>query len=172
METHYAKTHSAIVYGVSCTERKQVTIEVSIVDGIGIHVIGLQDITAKETMLRTITALNSIGYNVPGKKIVVNIWPGDLKKDVTNLDLPIALAILAADGKIQKEKLDKFMASGELGLDGSVRMIKDPILICDYCLFESCDAILPLANKNEVKKTGDCKPYFVRNLQEAIELLK
>ena len=50
-----------------------VTVEVDIVQGIGIHLVGLADIAVKESLLRTITALQALGFRIPGKKIVNNL---------------------------------------------------------------------------------------------------
>ena len=50
-----------------------VTVEVDITPGIGIHLVGMADIAVKESLLRTITALQSLGYHIPGKKIVNNL---------------------------------------------------------------------------------------------------
>lgn len=50
-----------------------VTVEVDITKGIGIHLVGLADAAVKESLLRTITAMQTLGYHVPGKKIVINL---------------------------------------------------------------------------------------------------
>lgn len=50
-----------------------VTVEVDINSGIGIHLVGLADVAVKESLLRTMTALQSIGFRIPGKKIVNNL---------------------------------------------------------------------------------------------------
>ena len=50
-----------------------VTVEVDINSGIGIHLVGLADVAVKESLLRTMTALQSIGFRIPGKKIVINL---------------------------------------------------------------------------------------------------
>ena len=57
-----------------------VTVEVDITPGIGIHLVGMADIAVKESLLRTITALQSLGYHIPGKKIVINLAPADMHK--------------------------------------------------------------------------------------------
>ena len=72
-----------------------VTVEVDINSGIGIHLVGLADVAVKESLLRTMTALQSIGFRIPGKKIVINLAPADLRKNGSGYDLPIALGIIA-----------------------------------------------------------------------------
>jgi len=50
-----------------------VTVEVNITLGIGIHLVGLADAAVKESLLRTVTALQALGFHIPGKKIVNNL---------------------------------------------------------------------------------------------------
>ena len=75
------------------------TVEVDINSGIGIHLVGLADVAVKESLLRTMTALQSIGFRIPGKKIVINLAPADMRKNGSGYDLPIALGIIAASGQ-------------------------------------------------------------------------
>ena len=73
-----------------------VTIEVNITLGIGIHLVGLADAAVKESLLRTVTALQSKGFHIPGKKIVINLAPADMHKQGSGYDVPIALGIIVA----------------------------------------------------------------------------
>ena len=70
------------IFGAKCIgiDAVKVTVEVDITMGIGIHLCGLGDIAVKESLLRTITALQSLNYHIPGKKIVINLAPADLHK--------------------------------------------------------------------------------------------
>ena len=97
-----------------------VTVEVEVKPGIGIHMIGLADSAVKESLLRVVTALQSQGYSVPGKKIIINLAPADLRKEGTGYDLPIALGILVESGQAEFDP-GKVIYYGELGLDGSLR---------------------------------------------------
>ena len=62
--------HSAKCMGIRAVP---VTVEVNITLGIGIHLVGLADAAVKESLLRTVTALQARGFHVPGKKIVINL---------------------------------------------------------------------------------------------------
>ena len=53
----------------------QTTVEVQVSNGIGIHLVGLADQAVKESLLRTVTALQANGYRIPGKKVVINLAP-------------------------------------------------------------------------------------------------
>ena len=63
------------ILGAKCIgiEAVPVTVEVDITHGIGIHLVGLADVAVKESLLRTVTALQSLGFRIPGKKIVNNL---------------------------------------------------------------------------------------------------
>ena len=90
--------HSAKCVGI---DAQPVTVEVDVTRGIGIHLVGLADVAVKESLLRTVTALQALGFHIPGRKIVINLAPADMHKNGGGYDLPIALGILAASG--QKE---------------------------------------------------------------------
>ena len=68
-----------------------VTVEIDIATGIGIHLVGLADAAVKESLLRTITSLQSMGFKIPGRKIVINLAPADMHKKGSGYDVPIAL---------------------------------------------------------------------------------
>ena len=99
------------------------TVEVDITLGIGIHLVGLADAAVKESLLRTVTALQAKGFRIPGKKIVINLAPADLHKQGSGYDLPIALGIIAASEQRALPGLEKYLIMGELGLDGSIRYV-------------------------------------------------
>ena len=92
------KTYCAAVNGL---EVNTVTVEVSITRGIMYHLTGLADVAVKESHDRIAAALLNNGYKFPVADITANLAPADLRKEGTNFDLPLAIAILAANEKIQ-----------------------------------------------------------------------
>ena len=81
------------ILGAKCVgiDAVPVTVEVDITHGIGIHLVGLADVAVKESLLRTITALQSLGFRIPGKKIVINLSVYLLCESIgklTNCQLP------------------------------------------------------------------------------------
>ena len=84
------------IHGAKCMgiDAVPVTVEVNITLGVGIHLVGLADAAVKESLLRTVTALQAKGFHIPGKKIVINLAPADLHKQGSGYDLPIALGII------------------------------------------------------------------------------
>ena len=111
-----------------------VTVEVDIANGLGIHLVGLADAAVKESLLRTITALQSMGFRIPGRKIVINLAPADMHKKGSGYDVPIALGIIAASGQRELPLLGDFIIMGELGLDGTVRPIQGALPIAELAV--------------------------------------
>lgn len=100
------------------------TIEVAVSAGIGIHLVGLRDDAVKESLLRICTALQSCGYHIPGRKVIINVSPAvmDKRDNSAVLDLPIAIGILQASGQISaSEDNEVYTPCGELALDGTIR---------------------------------------------------
>lgn len=149
-----------------------VTVEVDIASGIGIHLVGLADVAVKESLLRTMTALQSMGFRIPGKKIVINLAPADMRKNGSGYDLPIALGIIAASGQCDLPALTRFIIMGELGLDASVREIPEALPIAEYALASGMDGcILPEESAAEAAELTGIKVYGVRNLADVLKIL-
>ena len=150
-----------------------VTVEVDISSGIGIHLVGLADIAVKESLLRIMTALHSLGYKVPGKKIVINLAPADVRKNGSGYDLPIAVGILAASGQCDIPDLGKYLIMGELGLDGSLRPVPGAIPIAEYASlagFEGC--ILPAESACEAAELSSGILYAASDLRDVLRILE
>ena len=84
------------------------------------NIVGLPDKTIAESKERVRAALNTIGIELPAKRIIINLAPADLLKEGSHFDLPIALALLAGLGIVSPEDVDNYLVIGELGLDGSI----------------------------------------------------
>lgn len=149
-----------------------VTVEVDITRGMGIHLVGLADVAVKESLLRTMTALSSIGFRIPGKKIVINLAPADMHKNGSGYDLPIALGIISASGQCELPYIDKYIIMGELGLDASLRPVSGALPMAELALrmgFRGC--ILPEESALEAADYRDTDVYGVNNLQDVLRIL-
>lgn len=109
-----------------------VTIEVSVTTGVGIHLVGLPDNAVKESLLRVVTAISACGYRVPGRRIVINLAPADVRKEGSMFDCAIALGILLASGQLLLQENLRCCFWGELGLDGSLRKIPGALPLALY----------------------------------------
>jgi magnesium chelatase family protein len=120
------KVYGSAISGIVATT---ITIEVNIDKGINFLLVGLPDNAVKESQQRIASALNYYGYKIPGKKIVINMAPADLKKEGSAYDLPLAIGILGASEQICLDKLADYIIMGELSLDGSLNKIKGALPI-------------------------------------------
>ena len=163
------------VYGAKCLgiDAVPVTVEVNITLGVGIHLVGLADAAVKESLLRTVTALQSKGFHIPGKKIVINLAPADLHKQGSGYDLPIALGIIAASGQRTFPSLDKYLLMGELSLDGSIRPVSGTLPMVELAIrqgFRGC--ILPEESALEAVDYSGIHIFGVRTLDDVLRILE
>ena len=98
-----------------------VDLQLQISSGIpAFNIVGLPDKTIAESKERVRAALNTMGVELPAKRITINLAPADLLKEGSHFDLPIALALLAGMGIVPAEDVANYVVIGELGLDGSI----------------------------------------------------
>ena len=161
--------HSAKCVGI---EAIPVTVEIDLTAGVGIHLVGLADAAVKESLLRTITALQSKGFRIPGKKIVINLAPADLHKSGSGYDLPIALGIVAASAQRDLPGVEKFLIMGELGLDGSIRYVPGSLPVAELAStlgYRGC--IMPERSALEAAGSSDVEIYGVSDLEDVLRIL-
>ena len=94
------KKYGSAIMGINAIT---ITVEVNMENGIQFFMVGLPDSAVKESHQRIEAALRNIGYRIPGKKIVINMAPADIRKEGSSYDLTIALGILAASAQIPAE---------------------------------------------------------------------
>ncbi len=163
------KTYSAAVNGLEVTP---VTIEVSIERGVMYHFTGLGDASVKEGRDRIAAAMAYNGYRFPRADITVNMAPADLKKEGSSFDLPLAIAILAAHGRIAHIALDKKMLLGELSIAGQLQPAKGILPIAIKARAEHYKGlIVPQANVREAAIVNNLEVYGMESLVDVINLL-
>jgi magnesium chelatase family protein len=114
------------------SERIQVEVDVS--SGLPcFDIVGLPDLSVRESRERVRTAIKNSGFEFPAKRITVNLAPADLKKEGPGFDLPIAIGILVATGQLENDLLDEYYFVGELSLEGSLRRV--PGILPMACYF-------------------------------------
>jgi len=135
-------------------------------------IVGLPEVSVKESKTRVQSAVKNSGYDIPPKRITINLAPADLKKDGTKFDLPIAIAILYALGNIKEDRLQESVIIGELSLTGELRPVKGVLPIA----VETRDTkfkyiILPTGNAAEAAVVDGITIIPVKSLSEAINWL-
>jgi len=149
-----------------------VEVEIDIATGIGIHLVGLADAAIKESLLRIVTSLQTLGFRIPGRKIVINLAPADMHKKGSGYDLPIALGIIAASKQYDLPLLDKFLIMGELGLDGTIREVSGALPIVELAAQRNLrGCILPRHSALEASEYGKIDVYGVETMEEVLEIL-
>jgi len=160
------KVYGSAVFGVEATT---VTVEVNVDSGIGYHLVGLPDNAIKESNYRIAAALQNNGYRIPGKKIIINMSPADLRKEGSAYDLTLAVGILAASKQINSPKLEEYLIMGELSLDGNLQPIKGALPIAIKAREEGFkNFILPKQNAKEAAIVDGLKVFGVENIKQVI----
>ena len=161
------KTFGGAVSGVNATT---ITVETNIVPGVGFMLVGLPDSAVKESQHRIQAALKNNDYRVPGKQIVINMAPADIRKEGSAYDLTLAVGILAASEQILADEVGKYIIMGELSLDGSLQPIKGALPIAIQAKKEGFKGfILPKENAREAAIVGDLVVYGAENVKDVIE---
>lgn len=160
------KTYGAAVQGIDAI---RITIEAVASPGTLFNMVGLADTAVRESYQRIMAAVGQSGYEFPRFRIVVNLSPADVKKEGAAYDLPIAIAILAASGRISVACAGDYMIMGELSLDGSVLPIRGvlPMAILARKLgFKGM--IVPEANATEAAVVNNLEVYGASSLRQEI----
>ncbi len=117
----FTKCYASTLTGI---DAMTLEVEVNITPGLGMFLVGLPDNAVRESQERIRSSFANCGLHMPGKKIVVNLAPADIRKEGTALDLTIAVAILAAAGEVSDTLTSQYMIMGELSLDGTLKPIR------------------------------------------------
>ncbi|MBI2280040.1 MAG: YifB family Mg chelatase-like AAA ATPase [Bacteroidetes bacterium] len=161
------KTFGSAVVGVDAIT---ITVEVNADKGFKFFMVGLPDNAVKESQHRISSALKNVGYKMPGKKLVINMAPADIRKEGSAYDLTIAIGILAASGQINEEKIADYVIMGELSLDGGLQPIKGALPISIQARKEGFKGfILPKANAREAAIVDGIEVYGIENIKEIID---
>lgn len=164
------KTFGCAVQGIHATV---ITVEVNISQGINFHLVGLPDSAVKESQQRIDAALKNNNFKIPGKKIVVNMAPADIRKEGSAYDVTIAAAILAASEQISAEHISDYVLMGELSLDGGLQPIRGVLPITLQAQAAGFKGIiLPAANAAEAAVVEGFPVYGMENITDVIAFFK
>lgn len=164
----FGSVWSAAICGVNCVP---VRVEADVSNGLPMFtMVGYLSSQVKEAQERVRIAVRNAGISLPPKRITVNLAPADVRKEGNRFDLPIAAALLAAFGYIEKERLVHVMMAGELSLDGSVNPVRGILPLTEAAARHGCGlCIVPAGNYREALMAGHCKVLGVKSLTELLE---
>jgi magnesium chelatase family protein len=154
-------------------EAPAVSVEVHLANGLpAMNIVGLADAEVRESKDRVRAALQNSGFDVPSRRITINLAPAELPKESGRFDLPIALGILAASDQIPSGALDGYEFAGELSLSGELRPVRGALAMSFAMLRQHTDDaparafVLPWANADEAALVTDAAIYPARSLLE------
>lgn len=146
-----------------------IQVEADISNGLPMfHMVGYLSAEVKEAAERVRTAIKNIEIQLPAKKTIINLSPGDVKKRGASFDLPIAVSVMAALNEIDSRMLEKTLIIGELSLDGAVQKVAGVLPIVREAKrqgFQTC--ILPWQNVWEGTIIEGIKIIGIEHLKEA-----
>ena len=171
-------TQSAAVYGIDALI---VDIEVNLQPVKGevdtaptVLIVGLPDTAIRESRERIRAAIVNSSFFFPFHKTTINLAPADVRKEGASFDLPIALAILGANGDLGNEdRLTDTLSIGELSLDGRIRPVRGALSIALRCRENGiANLILPEENATEAAVVSGVNVFPVKDLREAVEIAR
>jgi magnesium chelatase family protein len=161
------RTFASAVTGIDAVT---VSIEVNVSRGIRFFLVGLPDSAVKESQQRIESALRSMGYHWPGKQVVINMAPADIRKEGSSYDLPLAMGILTADEKVTKDGIDTYVLIGELSLDGTLKPVKGALPIALRAREEGFKGlIVPMKNAREAAVVGGLDVYGMEKIGDVVD---
>lgn len=145
-------------------------------------IVGLPDTAVRESLVRVRTAMTNSGYRFPSEcRVTVNLAPATLRKEGPVYDLPIAIAILMANGTIHIRSEDigsaavdpsDFLVAGELALDGRLRPVRGAISLAILARqLGRAGVIVPTENEREAAVVEGVAAYGMPCLADVVSFL-
>ncbi len=165
-----ARVLSSMTIGVAASI---VEVEVDMVYGLPMFtIVGLPDTAVRESRERVRAALRNAGFIFPPKKITVNLAPANIKKEGALYDLPVAVAILCAEGIIHQERVKNYMFIGELSLDGHIKPVRGVLSMTISARERGLKGLfIPLENASEAAMISGIDVFGVETLPQVIDFL-
>jgi magnesium chelatase family protein len=166
-----AAVRSAAVLGI---EAYDVIVEVDVAAGLPAWtIVGLASNAVKEARERVTAAITNSGFELPSRRVTVNLSPADVRKDGTAFDLPIALGLLIATGQLAASAIERLLIVGELGLDGSIRPIRGALPMARAAARAAVRAfVVPEGNAAEAALVTQGHPSSAPTLRALVDALR
>ena len=157
--------------GVRGIDGYPVLVELDLANGLpNFTTVGLPDSAVREARERVTSAVRNSGYKFPARRITVNLAPAQARKQGTQFDLPIALAVLSASGQVRADEgwSKRYCFIGELALDGRLRSVSGALAMATKAKEEGFEAlVVPHENAAEVSASG-MTAYSAGSLAEVV----
>jgi magnesium chelatase family protein len=160
------RTFASAVFGISAST---IRVEVQVSEGVGYFLVGLPDNAIRESQQRIVAALSTLDYRWPGKRVVINLAPADVRKEGSAYDLPLAIGILGANEKLNTTDFHRFILMGELSLDGGLQPVTGVLPMAMKAKKEGFQGIIiPMVNAREAAVVEGLDVYGMNTLSEVI----
>lgn len=137
------------------------------------EMIGFLGSEVREAAPKVRTALKNIGISLPSLRITVNLSPGDIRKEGTAFDLPIAIGILTALGYLKPEQTRGILFIGEIGLNGELRPVRGVLpIVREAAAAGIAHCIVPKANEAEGAAISSVKITGAEHLKQVLDYLR
>ena len=154
-------------------EPRRVEVEAHLRDGSpAFSIVGLADRACQEAKERVRSGIEAAQLFFPAHRVVVNLAPADLRKEGSGYDLPIALAVLAANGQIRSESLQGHASVGELALDGRLRPVPGALLAAEGARRSGASRLVCAAESGAEVALAGIEPVPVRHLRQAVDYFR
>jgi magnesium chelatase family protein len=161
-----ATTYSRAEIGI---DAPLVTVEADVLGGLPqIQIVGLPETAVKESKDRVKSAIKNANFDIPDRRLTINLAPADLPKAGGRYDLAIALAILGASKQIPADELQKMEFLGELALDGSIRSISGVLPSAIQASRTDRQLIVPRENEHEAALANTGKVLVTDSLLQVV----
>lgn len=150
-----------------------INVEVDVSSGMPIwEIIGLPDISVKESKERVKTAIKNCGIEIPSRRYIINLSPANLKKEGSYFDLAISIGVLKSLGMFEKADFEDTIFVGELSLDSKIKRVNGVLPICIEALKNGIKRIIvPKENAKEAAIVKDLEVIGVDDLETLIKYL-
>ncbi|MDA8131011.1 MAG: YifB family Mg chelatase-like AAA ATPase [Elusimicrobia bacterium] len=163
-----------LTLGIKGIDGFPVLAEVYVASGLpAFSIVGLADTEVKESKDRVVAAIRNSGFDFPAKRITINLSPAEVRKCGTHFDLPIALGVLAACGKLKEaeERLKSTFFVGELALDGEIRSAAGLLpMLLSLSRAKGASAVVPSDNRAEAGVSG-VRAFYAPDLRALVAAL-
>jgi magnesium chelatase family protein len=151
-----------------------VTVEIDLARGLpSFTIVGLPNAAVRESRERVTAAIRNNGFNLPRKRITVNLAPADVRKEGAAFDLPIAIGVLMASGQLECGEAGRLILLGELALDGTLKPVRGALPVACYARAEGyLGIIVPEESAAEAAMVRGVAAIPCRDLAEAVRLLR
>ena len=164
-----AKIISAVVKD---GKARQITVNTELTPSIGVHIVGMNDISIRTFLLMTIRAMQNEEFRIPGRKICLVFEPEVTDFEGDYFEFPAAVAIIVGTRQATLRDLDRSILTGRLESDGRLGDLPDPLALAEYARERDMLAVMPRMQALSLPKELIGHTLMIDSLHELIEVLK